>query len=421
MLYARRLAVVLAFALLPLLAYAPPAAARKGKPVKLKMPRIEVPPRSDLEVCTFVRLPMKQEFDNAETLIVNIGGNAEFTSHHFLMWQYLGKDMDQFPKKGTVSRGEACIDFGPTDSNQRALIAGSQSPRALYTLPRGLAQRLTPTVDRDGKSVVGLIMNTHWINSSDKPQRASVRIKMRPTKGSDVKRFIKPIFEVVGNAFIDVPPGQVKQTGFVWGPGGFDFGGGFSGGTLPRGPACVAMVTAHMHKRGKEFTVFFRRGAGEQNQDPEPLYRTTDYSDPGQLIFDGKEGRPKPLLINVGESLAYYCMHDNGVTTDVKLGCEEVPGEPPGLSLFEVFQQGRLADGVDHAAKRCTSNADCPATDPAYPDRTFTGQCVPANLVFGFTSDDDMCILPGAYYDPNPAAPPGQECDLDLVQPGSGT
>jgi hypothetical protein len=417
--YARRLTVLLAFALLPVLVLAPPVAAKKGKSIKLKMPRIEVPPQSDLEVCTFVRLPMKAEFDNAETLIVNIGGNAEFTSHHFLMWQYLGNDMDKFPKKGTVSPGEACIDFGPADSTQRALIAGSQSPRALYSLPKGLAQRLTPTVASDGKSVVGLIMNTHWINSSNKPQRATVRIKMRSTKGSEVKRFIKPIFEVVGNAFIDVPPGAVKQTGFIWGPGSFDFGGGFSGGRLPTGPACVAMVTAHMHKRGKEFSIFFKPSATEQ--DPEPLYRTTDYSDPGQLIFDGKDGRPKPLLVNVGQYLAYSCMHDNGVTTAVKLGCEEAPGEAPGVSLFEVFQQGKLANGVDHAAKRCASDADCPASDPAYPDRSFTGRCVPANLVFGFTSDDDMCILPGAYYDPNPNAPPGQECDLDLVPPGSGS
>jgi hypothetical protein len=415
--HARRLVVLLVFALLPVLAAAPPAAARKGKPIKLKMPRIAVPPQSDLEVCTFVRLPMKEGFDNAETYVVNVGGNAEFTSHHFLMWQYLGKDMDGFPEKGRVSPGEACIDFGPADSNQRALVAGSQSPRAVYTLPRGLAQRLEPTIASDGRSVVGLILNTHWINSSNRTQRATVRIKMRPVKRGEIKRYIKPIFEVVGNAFIDVPPGAERQTGFVWSPGGFDFAGGLSGGTLPRGPACVAMVTAHMHKRGKRFSVYFKPSPREQ--DPQPLFTTTDYSDPGQLIFDGQDGRPAPLLVRPGQALAYSCMHDNGVTTTVKLGCEETPGEPPGISLFEVFQQGQLGNGLDHAAKRCTSDADCPATDPAYPGRSFTGRCVPANLVFGFSSDDDMCILPGAYYDANPDAPPGQECDLDLLPPAN--
>ena len=28
-----------------------------------------------------------------------------------------------------------------------------------------------------------------------------------------------------------------------------------------------------------------------------------------------------------------------------------------------------------------------------------TGRCVPANLVFGELADDDMCILPGLFYD----------------------
>jgi hypothetical protein len=40
---------------------------------------------------------------------------------------------------------------------------------------------------------------------------------------------------------------------------------------------------------------------------------------------------------------------------------------------------------------------------------------VRANLVFGGSADDDMCILPGGYYDPNPDAPPGSECDVALM------
>jgi hypothetical protein len=50
--------------------------------------------------------------------------------------------------------------------------------------------------------------------------------------------------------------------------------------------------------------------------------------------------------------------------------------------------------------------------DPDRPTRSLTGNCVPANLVFGFLSEDDMCILPGYYYDANPDAPAGKECEL---------
>ena len=407
--YARRLATLLAILLLPLLATPSAALARRGRTIHLKVPRFEVPPRSDLEICTFLRLPGGKPIDNAETLIVNLGGNDEFTSHHFLMWQYLGTDIDAFPAKGTITPGEACIDFGPGDTNQRALIAGSQSPRALSKLPQGLAQRLEPTTPNGGKPVIGLILNTHWINSSDRPQHAAVKITMRPVKRGAIKRYIKPLFEVVANAFIKVAPNTTDETGFAWAPGGIDFGGAFGGGSVPTGPACVAMVTAHMHKRGKLFEVAFHDGVNPDRM----LYSTTDYSDPGQLIFDGRAGRPAPLLVRPGQSLRYGCTHDNGVTTAVKLGCEEDAGVAPGFAILELIQQQR--GELEHAAKRCTTDADCPATDPAYPKRTFTGRCVPANLVFGFTSDDDMCILPGAYYDANVDAPPGQECDLDLL------
>ena len=40
-----------------------------------------------------------------------------------------------------------------------------------------------------------------------------------------------------------------------------------------------------------------------------------------------------------------------------------------------------------------------------------TGRCVDANLVFGPLSDDDMCIVPAAIYDPTPGAPPETACD----------
>jgi hypothetical protein len=108
------------------------------------------------------------------------------------------------------------------------------------------------------------------------------------------------------------------------------------------------------------------------------------------------------------------CSFDNGVVHPVKLGCEETPGEPPGLSILESMAAGRGVAGA--AAKRCSTPGDapaeCPVTDLAYPGRTFTGRCVAANLVFGFTSADEMCLMGGSYYDADPTAPPGQECEL---------
>jgi hypothetical protein len=110
--------------------------------------------------------------------------------------------------------------------------------------------------------------------------------------------------------------------------------------------------------------------------------------------------------VEPGQSLTYRCTHDNGVTTAEKMGCEEEAGVRPGVPALLAFTSGRGFFGG--AAKRCTSDADCAGFG--------TGKCVQANLVFGATSDDDMCIMPGAYYDVNEDAPAGADpCDLSLI------
>jgi hypothetical protein len=222
-----------------------------------------------------------------------------------------------------------------------------------------------------------------------------------------VKRYVQPIFEVVANGFIKTAPGTTQKSGWFWAPKQLDFGAGLGGGKIPDGPACVVQLTAHMHKRGMLFTIDH-----EKNGTKTRLFETRDYSDPGVRIYTGEGGNPPPFLVNVGERLTYECTHDNGVTTPQKMGCEEVPGVTPGKASAEVFLAGQ---GLTGSATRCTTDADCQQPDPHFPNRTFTGRCVPANLVFGYTSDDDMCILPGAYFDPVPNAPPGQECDVSLL------
>ena len=70
-----------------------------------------------------------------------------------------------------------------------------------------------------------------------------------------MKRELKPIFEVVANGFIDVPPGATQKVGWDWGPGRVNLGGFLGGSGYPDGKgACVTMLIGHMHKRGTLFT-----------------------------------------------------------------------------------------------------------------------------------------------------------------------
>jgi hypothetical protein len=401
---AARFRRLFALATLVALAAAPAASART---MVLKFPRFTVPPHSDREVCTFIPVKGKKAFASSGFEIVNKGGRSDFLTHHFLMYFYTGSDVDQFPPKGQVVDSAACLDFGPADRNQRVLIGGAQVPHSLQRLPVGLAQEIEPA----NGNVIGLILNSHWINDSDRTRSASVRVKIFPAKKRKVKRYMKNIFEVVANGFIKVPPGEEKTSGFYWQPGtGAGPGGAFGGASAPDSPACVAMLTAHMHKRGKLFSVSFVGTDGSSR----PLFESTDYSDPDTLIFDGKHGHQPPLLVGPKERITYTCTHANGAPgsgTAVRLGCEETPGEAPGHSIVESFSRGLSLNG---AAKQCEIDADCPATDPEYPGRTFTGKCVPANIVFGFTSNDEMCILPGAYYDAN-MDNPANPCDLSAM------
>jgi hypothetical protein len=397
-------------AVLALLALADPLPAAAGRTIKLKFPRFDVPARSDREVCTFVRLPLKRPYDASGTLIVNIGGAESFTSHHLLAYAYTGNDMEGFPADGVVVESSACLDFGPADRNSRVLLATSQTPKRLDRLPRGLAQRITPTVAGDGRSTLGIVLNSHWINGSDRSRSASVKVKLLPAKRGTVRRYLKPIFEPVACGLIAVPPGEERTVGFSWAPGRPDLGALFFGGAPPPpGPACVEQITSHTHKRGKRFTIELVRAGGQRTK----LLENLDYSDPPQATFDGQHGNPAPIFVTPKDRLEYACVHDNGMTNAPRLGCEEVPGEAPGQAVIARFP------ATDGAAKRCAQEgpapAECPGTDPAFPGRSFTGNCVKANLVFGFTSDDEMCIMPGAYFDANPDAPPGRECDLTLL------
>jgi hypothetical protein len=193
--------------------------------------------------------------------------------------------------------------------------------------------------------------------------------------------------------------------GWDWGPGRPNLGGFLGGSGYPSGPgACVTMLIGHTHKRGTLFTA----DLVDQNGTRTELYRQTDYADPKARLFNDA-----PLLVVAGQKIAYQCTHDNA--THPRLGCEETPGVTPGGSVFDAISKNGLRN-ISGAAKLCTAEgpdaAECPPTDDKHPGRTFTGNCVQAKLVFGFTSEDDMCIMPGYYYDADMTAPPGEECKL---------
>ena len=408
---------VLTTALLVALAAAPlPAQAKKlyrvrhargghayARTIDLTIGPFPIEARQDREVCQYVELPYAKmrpscapgdrPGDPERCGLTIVGYDIQMkgtgASHHFILWSYEGTSEAAAKFPSGIHDSKACIDFGPADSVNTRQIGGSQSRTLKTILPGGLGQQIGAFHDADGTPRgIGLILNSHYV-AMGTPTTGLVKLRLYLARPRAVKAYAKLIFDPVAGAFIDVPPGQVRTTSFSWQVGGLSvpiFGG------PPQNDACVLFISGHMHKRGVRFTTELIDETGVH-----PIYESHDYSDMGQKPF-----RP-PQLMTRARSFRYECEHDNGVTTPQKMGCELEPGVTPGTAQVNLLASGRL-DGSAHG---CATDADCAGIG--------TGRCVPANLVFGFTGDDDMCILPGLYFDAIPDAPPGRECDLSLL------
>jgi hypothetical protein len=433
---AGRLSVLACSALL--LAGAAPSALARERPITIRIPTFTVPPQSDREVKTAFRIPRRAALDIAGMVIRNRGAGTEAASHHFLAYVYRGAV--GAPLEAGRRRAWDTEKFPRVSDTEQLLIGGAQTIRKRQIAPAGLALRLEPVPREEGSSRkdVWVILNSHWVNGSDRPRRASVVVKLVPAR-PPIKRYLKPIFEVSANAALAVEPHAVGSTETstaklndflaglnqatlpdAWGPGirGLEpYGVQIGGALIPKTPVCVTFITAHMHKRGTFFGVDYidaddvvKNGPPAPNlENPyEPgryhFFVSRDYDDPAEYAFD------PPRLMVPGQRFHYACWHDNGIAVPVKLGCEEQPGVRPGQSIADqVLYRG------PGAPRPCYQAGPDPETCP--PAEGFTGNCVESNLVFGYSADDDMCILPGGYYDANPDAPPGSECDLELLPP----
>lgn len=351
------------------------------------MDPIDVGAVPEIEGCQYVRL------DNPEPMAVRAWELFMHEgSHHFILRAARCPDPDgdgitvcddpafdeQFPT-GFRPCEEFGYDFG--------FIVGAQTPhlRVDYqTESTGVALELARRQP--------LLLNSHYTNPY-RDTRAEVWINVEPVDPILVRHRARILFAQVANAFIRVPPGT-RNASATWHACAFsgpDAVCDLSGEPIP-GPSqthfALLGVTSHMHKRTVKFTadlfqdgVRLSRGADDmvdRDDGSQHLYVNTDYSDPVNLTFW------PPIVVEQGDALRYTCTVDNGVTRPVRLGCEEVPGVPPGRSILE------LVGGLAGASRPCTTDADCAGFG--------TGRCVPANLVFGFLADDEMCILPGLYY-----------------------
>ena len=386
-------------AALPLALLTSSAAARRPHTphtLKLRFPSLSIPARTNPEACALVRVATTAPFDVASIEIRHRGVGGRFAVQHFLVHLYTGEQLGEFEAaRGRVVPSRGCLDLGPSDRDRRQLIASGTLAHSRSTFPPGVALRLTPVPDTPGGPPAGLgfTLDGEWVNGTPRTRRASALVVLRRARPKKVTRIALPFADRSAEAGLLVTPGEVASTEALaagrdaaWGPG------------RPGGPdtgACVLMVTGQMHKRGRFLGVdligadgTLENPAGGAPNPFEPgrshLFGALDWTDEGALV------RLHPLVLDMGQALHYACWDDNGAMRVPRLGCEEMSGVPPGQ--------------VGAPAKPCTDDTQCPPTDSAYPGRTFTGVCRPANLVAGPTPEDEVCRLDGIYVPADPVA-----------------
>jgi hypothetical protein len=364
--------------------------------VGLGFPRLAVPPGGNVEACVFLRLEQTTPLEVVRWAIVHHGVRRDFAPRHFLVYAYTGTRLREWPV-GQVIASRGCLDLGPIDLDHRYVFAAGASRLTAGALPRGVALRVPAVPDEPGGAPagVGLLFDAEWVNAGTRPRVGWTRVRLYRPRRHAVRRWATPIFADSAGLGLEVAPGRTRSTeastrGLGAPPDAW----------APAADACVLFLSGHFHQRGRFFGVDLIGSDGAVIPpargfvDPYEPGRTTrfgavDYTDPGFVT--------EPLAVAAGQQLHYFCWHDNGVTTAVRLGCEVEPGVPPGRAI------GAPGGGP---SVPCTSAADCTAPG-------LTGRCVPANLTAGVPAFDEVCALAGASY----AAAPGGGCDVSALPP----
>ena len=329
----------------------PPPPAGEGFQVHMPAPPgFFLDPGKEFEGCQWIEMPAEV----TETVYVTrIEYRMNPGTHHLLLYQ-------DIPDSGPPATPTA---FDPDDAlcndqfGIKSSFGGTQDPEFVQELPDGVSFALAPG------QVFGV--NTHYTNSYNVPIYPEVWINFWGTTTPTPKQQ-EGIFP--GDLTFSIPPHEEGV-------------GNVSTHTQFGGPGCFYSLSSHAHRRNLGFKIWTADPAAGGKTPLQAwdtatnlLYYNTDWDHP--IVLE-----PQPRLkLNNGDKLWFQCRWDNGGINPANITRRCITSSDPNCSTFN-----------PHV---CFTNADCGAG-------TF-GECRDCNLDFGFLSEDEMCFLPGFYYDAEP-------------------
>ena len=256
----------------------------------MRMTPFVIPAGGEREVCEYRTLPNRKAMDVQGFQLQMTKG-----SHHFVLWEYLGKDRNpaDFPHELVDAPG--CVGVGPSDGFlSNANLFGMQSSRARIRFPPGVAVRIEPHAP--------VFLNAHLRNfSATEPLTAAAVFNIIPARPGTVQHHAQAL--VVGNAVDILIPPRVSPTQ----PSTASLTAEWRAAT----DLNLVQISTHQHARGRRVTVHTLDPSGN---DTGVLFESGDWEHPGERWFS------PALRLSAGAGFRFTCEWANDEDRLVRFG-----------------------------------------------------------------------------------------------------
>jgi hypothetical protein len=224
----------------------------------IKMDEFEVPAGSEMFMC--------QDFDNPFGGMDVAVGRSESTlthgSHHLHV--YYGMD-------APAAAAAPC----KNPNEFRPMIHLATVPDQVTAYPAGTAAKL--------KGSTGLRFQSHYVNTSDQPIRASVVVKLTKVDPASVTRWVAQLH--FNRTALSIQPASTQSV--------------TTSCTIPDnfGPIGLLFAISHMHKQGVHFVATTSSGV--------PLLDTTEWDEAPPVDY------AQPVMLNPGDAISWTCTYKN--------------------------------------------------------------------------------------------------------------
>jgi hypothetical protein len=259
---------------------------RPARGFQMRMTPFVVAPGADREGCEYAVAPNAKAMDvSAFELKVTPG------THHFVIWEYLGKHHDPTDFWSGIEYSPGCIGLGPQDGFiSTANLFGMLSGHVRVQFPPGVAVRLEPHAI--------IYPNLHLHNYTTAPITTQAVFNFIPARKGTVRHHAQAI--TVGSEQIDIPPVSSAALTGEW---------------HTRTALNIVQVSTHEHHRGTRVSVHHIDAAG---------------NDMGEMVVSDSWDHPlvewysPAMRLPAGDGLRFTCEWYNpddhavhfGVTTE---------------------------------------------------------------------------------------------------------